>query len=812
MRDADKTREELLTELQSTHIQMAHMMEAETFRRRAERELDQVAQIAALIVKNSPCGLLVLQRHSSDRLILINGNPQVARLLEMAIDEVSGAELEDIWPGATDQGLKQALLNALDTGEDFETARGSFRRHSTEKALRIRAFPMPEERVGVYVAHASDSLTLPQALETAEAHSAESRQPIPDDGSRMIDDLRQDLEEEDEKDATSVYKDEELAREIEDLSAQLSEAHERIAEEIGLRQAAEEMIETARSQLENRVNERTEELHAANQSLKRRIAESQAEEEALRAGLYELEKRLKNQENEIGELAEALEVEIEEHKKTDEKLVAVRIQLESRMTEVDEELEFANERLREHTVESQRVEDELRSSLAESEGLVQELTTRLSETTESLDRESAYREQIEHAVSQEGASSVPWENSQLGVVAIDTQGSITALNSKLAEIIGAHSTQDLQGINILESPFMLDSGVLEAIQECLRSGESSIQDCHFAGASGTRLCISVHVAPIRRPSGEIIGCEAVIEDVSAMRVKEGLIARAERFNALSRMAAGVADKLNETIQAFFAEIQAALACVESANFSDIAPLLESMLGKCRDAGRTVRRLRQFGRMRPRKETRQQHVFDLTDVVKESIEMDALWSRPDASRNEFDVTVEPSLTPGCHVAGEEEDFIEVMANLLENAVEAVPAGGKISVETSLDEAEVVTRVHNEGAGIPRNHMAHLFEPFWTTKERHDGLGLPVAFGIVRRYGGTMTVLSEEGKGTTVSLRLPHARELPLEQGMAGEEPVPGNHRILLIYHLEPVARMIRKKLTRLGTRSSLRQRSRKASRC
>jgi PAS domain S-box-containing protein len=799
MRDEDKTREELLTELQRTRIQMAPMMEAETYRRRAERELDQVAQVAACIVKNSPSGLLILQRHSLDRLILINANSQAARVLEMDFEEASGAELEDIWAGATDQGLKHSLLNALSTGEIFETHDASFRGQAAERILGIRAFPMPEARVGVYVTPAPDHQILRQTPDTAGDNSTAPLEPVPDDGSRMVEDLSQDIEDRDEADKASVHKDDELSRKVADLAAQLSETHARVAQEIETRRAAEEMAATAWREMENRVRVRTEELIAANQSLELRIAESHAEEEALRAVRYELETRLRNQEHEIGELTEALEIEIEEHKKTEEGLVAARIELEKRMTEVDDELEFTNERLREQIVDRQRVEDELRASLAEWEGLVHELTARLSETTESLDRESAHREQIEQSISGEREPSVLMENPQLGVAVCSSQGTITALNPKLAEIIGTPSAQDVQGRNVLDFPFMVDTGVSEAIQECLSSGESSIQDCPYTDASGTHLCIRVHLAPIRGTSGEIAGCEAVFEDVSAFRVQEGHLVRSERFNALSRMAGGVADRFSETIQTFFSQIQAALTCVESADFSDIAPLLESMLNKCRDAGRTTRRLRQLARMRPRKEVRERHVFDLTDVVKETIEMDALWSRPDALDNGRDIILEPSLTPGCRVAAEEEDFVELMANLLENAVEAAPEGGKIVVETSLDGDEVVTRVYNEGAGIPRKHLTSIFEPFWTTKEGHEGLGLPVAFAIVRQYGGTMAVRSLEGQGATFTLRLPHGRDLTRDPAATVDEPARGKHRILLIFPLETVARMIRKKLTRLGYR-------------
>ena len=805
MRDEDKTREELLTDLQRIRMNMAGMVEAEAFRRRAERELEQVTQIAAAIVRSSPCGLLVLQRQLPERLILVNANPQAARLMDLTLDEARGTDFDKVWPDFSELGFKPSLLNALDTGEPFQDDNVLYRIDSEERLFSVNAFRLPEDRIGMYLAEAQ-APHVHEEIGPLEDQPTMQLEPMPSDTALLDLGLAEDLEEGGlTEEETSGTRDEELltqvvelSGQVEELSAQLLAAQKDLAQETELRRVAEEAAATTAHELETRVKERTEEFRAANQSLERGLAESQALEEELRTIQYELEERLKAQELEIRELTETLEIEIEEHKKTEDRLVNARITIESRMTDADEELESANELLRDQLAERRHVEAELRSALTEREIFLHELSTRLSEATVCLDQETARRAQLEQSVSGVSLASHPLLRSRLGYGSFNTNGAITGFNPRLLEMLGASSGDDLREFNLLDSPLMNETGVSQAMKECLQSGAWSLYEGPFPDASGQHRIARIHMAPVRQDNDEMLGCEAIFEDVSADRLKEEHVIRSERLHALSRMAGPVGDAFSDIAQTISENAQAALACVESASLSDMIPLLEAMLGKSRDLGRTTRRIRQFARMRPRIETTaQSHVFDLTDVVKESIDMDALWSKPATTEGGCDVAVEPLLTPGCHVQGIEDDFIEVLANLLENAVEAVPAGGTISVKTSLDRDEVVLEVRDDGAGIPRNHLAKLFEPFWTTKDGHYGLGLCVVFGIVRRHSGTVSVYSEEGAGSTFTLRLPHCTNLPDEEGAPREESAQEHYRILLVYNLEPVARMVRNKLTRLG---------------
>jgi two-component system NtrC family sensor kinase len=94
------------------------------------------------------------------------------------------------------------------------------------------------------------------------------------------------------------------------------------------------------------------------------------------------------------------------------------------------------------------------------------------------------------------------------------------------------------------------------------------------------------------------------------------------------------------------------------------------------------------------------------------------------------------------------------------------GGTLSVKAALTgEGRVSVTVSDQGAGIPPEHLAHIFDPFFTTKETKEGtgLGLPIAYGVIKRHGGDMRVDSLVGKGTSVYITLPMSRQMPEASG-------------------------------------------------
>jgi signal transduction histidine kinase len=126
------------------------------------------------------------------------------------------------------------------------------------------------------------------------------------------------------------------------------------------------------------------------------------------------------------------------------------------------------------------------------------------------------------------------------------------------------------------------------------------------------------------------------------------------------------------------------------------------------------------------------------------------------------TVQREFSPVPSVAGHASELTELFLHLLVNAAQAVDPGtaGVVTVSTELMNGQVVVRIADTGRGIPPDKLARVCDPFYTTREpgQGTGMGLAVCQGIVARHGGSMTIDSEQGKGTTVTVRLPAGNTL------------------------------------------------------
>jgi two-component system NtrC family sensor kinase len=107
---------------------------------------------------------------------------------------------------------------------------------------------------------------------------------------------------------------------------------------------------------------------------------------------------------------------------------------------------------------------------------------------------------------------------------------------------------------------------------------------------------------------------------------------------------------------------------------------------------------------------------------------------------------------------ENQLKQVFLNLVINAVEAMPKGGELRIQTSTSEDDewLVIAFQDQGIGLTRNAMIHLFEPFYTTKSTGTGLGLSISYGIVEQHGGRLEVESEPGQGSRFTVKLPTTR--------------------------------------------------------
>lgn len=234
-------------------------------------------------------------------------------------------------------------------------------------------------------------------------------------------------------------------------------------------------------------------------------------------------------------------------------------------------------------------------------------------------------------------------------------------------------------------------------------------------------------------------------DEDRARLQEQL-RHADRLATIGQLSAGVAHELNEPLAAIlgFAQLCRKHESLPPPAAADLDRIIAATL----HARETVKKLMLFARPRP--PVREQ--VNLKWVVQEGIPL--LESRARKAGIEIRRRVDAELP---EILADPNQLYQVLVNLMVNAIQAMPEGGLLSLETYTEGGCVVLAVEDQGVGMTPQVLQHIFDPFFTTKDAGEGtgLGLPVVHGIVTSHGGTIRVRSDPGKGSRFEVHLPIA---------------------------------------------------------
>jgi PAS domain S-box-containing protein len=277
---------------------------------------------------------------------------------------------------------------------------------------------------------------------------------------------------------------------------------------------------------------------------------------------------------------------------------------------------------------------------------------------------------------------------------------------------------------------------------------------------GSTFAASITLCPIRR-ADEMIGIAAMTRDISEKRQLEARLVLAERMASIGSLVAGVGHEINNPLAALVANLElmhielaasTATASAEvAAQLERTAPLLED----AREAADCIRTIVRDLNLFSRSDERRAAPIELRPVIEASLRMASHQIRHRA-RLVCDFRRVPPIL-GSHAR-----LGQVVLNLVVNAAQAISQGdaghNEIRVATWSDEAgRVVLEVSDTGEGIGPQHLEHVFAPFFTTKDAGSGtgLGLSISQRIVHEMGGTITVDSIVGRGTTFRITFPPA---------------------------------------------------------
>jgi signal transduction histidine kinase/ActR/RegA family two-component response regulator len=278
------------------------------------------------------------------------------------------------------------------------------------------------------------------------------------------------------------------------------------------------------------------------------------------------------------------------------------------------------------------------------------------------------------------------------------------------------------------------------------------------------------------------------EDLHAAQNK---LVQSAKLNALGEMASGVAHDFNNMLAAILGRTQLLLQRVTEPELKRSIELIDQT---ARDGAHTVRRIQEFTRVR---HDEAMDEVDPNAALRDVVELTRpLWQSQAKARGasiEVDWHVESSRP----IAGNASELREVFTNLVLNAVDAMPQGGELTLRT-VDEGElVVITIEDSGQGMSDETQARCFDPFFTTKAaKGTGLGLSVAYGIVSRHHGTISVESAPGHGARFRITFP-AMQKGTGGGAADAETSSGSFRVLVIDDEKEVLSVLGEVLEALG---------------
>ncbi|HEX7121220.1 MAG TPA: ATP-binding protein, partial [Gemmatimonadaceae bacterium] len=311
-------------------------------------------------------------------------------------------------------------------------------------------------------------------------------------------------------------------------------------------------------------------------------------------------------------------------------------------------------------------------------------------------------------------------------------------------------------------------------------------------AEGLRM-LFVTKGPLRDQSGAVVGIIGVVHDYTERKLLEDQLRHAQKLEAVGQLAGGVAHDFGNLITAILGYSDLLLRAMpgDDARRADV----QEIRNTAARAGSLTRQLLAYSR----RQILTPQVIDLNALVTE---MATMLRRVIGE----DITLTTvASTAAARVRADPSQIEQVILNLAVNARDAMPDGGRLTIETTaLELDDEFTRhapgsapgpsvrlvVRDTGVGMDASTKAHLFEPFFTTKEpgKGTGLGLATVYGIVQQSGGAIWVDSELGRGTTFNIALPRVAPRGAEHG-AG--PLPGSvargSETLLLVEDEPAVR-------------------------
>jgi len=422
-------------------------------------------------------------------------------------------------------------------------------------------------------------------------------------------------------------------------------------------------------------------------------------------------------------------------------------------------------------------------------------------------RDVTERQRFEQEIASEKENlSVTLRSIGDGVITTDLQGKIVMINNAAETLTGWTSAEAVgQPLRTVFNISIDLAAQARAQRNGIRNEAQSIllalpNNATLISQDGSERLIEQVASPIRDNKNEVAGVVLVFRDITERQRSESERRKAEALEQLGLLAGGIAHDFNNLLTAIVGNISLA---------SLVLPVSNEMTGRLNDAKNASLRARDLAQQlltfarggAPIKKS-----ASIARLIQDTVSFSLRGSK---SRSE--INVGPDLWQAEIDGGQ---ISQVIANLVVNADQAMPNGGTLHVScenyrhSPEHHSEVIelppgdyvrVSIRDEGVGIPEQYLKRIFDPYFTTKPKGNGLGLASTYSIIKSHQGLITVESEINVGSTFTIYLPAAPRIAAaeEKKVTGDQPITGHGRVLIVDDEEAIRDLVEFTLSRLG---------------
>jgi PAS domain S-box-containing protein len=370
------------------------------------------------------------------------------------------------------------------------------------------------------------------------------------------------------------------------------------------------------------------------------------------------------------------------------------------------------------------------------------------------------------------------ESARESIYAVDTEGNFKWCNTATLKGLGFQRSNFI-GRPLLSMVHEADRELVKEKLDAALTGVPQTYEMRYLSHGGQLRYARVDNSPLV-VEGRTTGVLGIARDITEQKEERERAARADKLRALGQLASGVAHDFNNSLAAILGRAQLLRRQVDD---QALVRNLDIIQTAAEDAAATVRRIQTFARKSPVKE------FELVDVgslLNDAVEITRTRWQNEARVRGQEYEVKLDTESGHQTYGSASELREVFVNMIVNAVDAMPKGGRLLITCHRQNGTLLLRFTDNGIGMPEDVQQKIFEPFFSTKgAQGTGLGLSVSYSIIERHSGSISVISGPGKGTEFTIDLPAvvAEKSPAVLPVTiGETP---SLRILVVDDEEPV---------------------------